>query len=92
MLLGALFGYLYYWSGSLWIPILAHMVNNSFMLIIIYLNTTGIIEFDLENSETAPWFAVLIFAIITIGLMFYFRKYFIKYNSSHDGLAEGVYS
>ena len=92
MLLGALFGYLYYWSGSLWIPIFAHLVNNGFMLILIYLNTTGFIDFDLENSETAPWLAVLIFAIITVSLMFYFRKYFIKYNSSHDGLAESVHS
>ncbi|MEM1405367.1 MAG: CPBP family intramembrane glutamic endopeptidase [Bacteroidota bacterium] len=91
MLLGALFGYLYYWSGSLWIPIFAHLVNNGFMLVLIYLNTTGFIDFDLENSETAPWLAVLIFAIITAGLMFYFRNYFIKYNSSHDGLAESIH-
>ena len=27
--LGALLGYLYYWSGSLWLPILAHFVNNA---------------------------------------------------------------
>lgn len=28
MLLGALFGYLAYWSGSLWLPITAHAFNN----------------------------------------------------------------
>lgn len=28
MLLGALFGYLAYWSGSLWLPIIAHAFNN----------------------------------------------------------------
>jgi len=27
--LGALLGYLYYWSGSIWLPILAHFVNNA---------------------------------------------------------------
>ena len=27
--LGSLLGYLYYWSGSLWLPILAHFVNNA---------------------------------------------------------------
>ncbi|MEM7109116.1 MAG: CPBP family intramembrane glutamic endopeptidase [Bacteroidota bacterium] len=84
MLLGALFGYLYYWSGNLWIPVFAHIINNGFMLTMVYLNSLGILDFDLENSESAPWFAVLIFAIITSGLMLYFRKRFITYNSLHD--------
>lgn len=37
MLLGALFGYLYVWSGSLWLPILAHFVNNAFAVISYYI-------------------------------------------------------
>lgn len=36
MLLGALFGYLLVWSGSLWIPILAHFVNNAAAVITAY--------------------------------------------------------
>ncbi|MDE5969624.1 MAG: CPBP family intramembrane metalloprotease, partial [Muribaculaceae bacterium] len=28
LLLGAFFGYLLYWSGSLWLPITAHGFNN----------------------------------------------------------------
>jgi membrane protease YdiL (CAAX protease family) len=28
-LLGALFGYLFYWSGSLWLPVAAHFTNNA---------------------------------------------------------------
>lgn len=37
MLLGALFGYLYVWSGSLWLPILAHFTNNAFAVISYYI-------------------------------------------------------
>lgn len=29
MLLGAWFGYLLWWTGSIWVPILAHMTNNA---------------------------------------------------------------
>ena len=32
-LLGALLGYLYLWSGSLWIPIIAHTLNNALIII-----------------------------------------------------------
>ncbi len=27
-LLGVLFGYMYYWSGTIWVPVLAHFINN----------------------------------------------------------------
>jgi membrane protease YdiL (CAAX protease family) len=34
--LGVLLGYLYYWSGSLWLPILAHFANNAQAVIFSY--------------------------------------------------------
>ena len=34
--LGVLLGYLYYWSGNLWLPILAHFVNNAQAIIFSY--------------------------------------------------------
>ena len=33
MILGAYFGYLLYWSKSIWIPVFAHFVNNAFAVI-----------------------------------------------------------
>lgn len=33
MLLGAFFGYLLYWTGSLWVPILLHALNNSIYVV-----------------------------------------------------------
>ena len=35
-MLGLLLGYLFYWSGSLWLPILAHFVNNAQAIILSY--------------------------------------------------------
>ena len=34
MLLGAYLGYLFYWSGSLWLPILAHMLHNALSIVL----------------------------------------------------------
>jgi membrane protease YdiL (CAAX protease family) len=36
MLLGALFGYLYLWSKSLWLPILGHFINNGTVVMTCY--------------------------------------------------------
>tara|TARA_B100000902_G_scaffold155401_1_gene151826 strand:- start:8535 stop:9419 length:885 start_codon:yes stop_codon:yes gene_type:complete len=37
-ILGILLGYIFYWSGSLWLPILAHFVNNAQTIILSYLS------------------------------------------------------
>lgn len=89
VLLGALFGYLYYWSGNLWIPIFAHFINNGFTLVMIYLYNLGQVNFDIENSEPPSLMAVVLFAIITAGLLFYFRNHFLK-NNPDEQMAEGV--
>ncbi|MFV0391389.1 MAG: lysostaphin resistance A-like protein [Paludibacteraceae bacterium] len=36
MIMGALFGYLLIWSGSLWLPIIVHFVNNATIVIATY--------------------------------------------------------
>lgn len=40
MLLGAIFGYLLVWSGSLWVPVIAHALNNSVVVISSYFHPT----------------------------------------------------
>lgn len=76
VLLGALFGYLYYWSGNLIVPITAHLFNNGFSLVMIYLFQQKLINTDIEKPEAAPWPAVIVCAMISIGLLYYFKKRF----------------
>jgi len=66
MLLGALFGYLYLYSGSLFYPILAHILNNSLTVTLVYLNKLGVLEFNIEESTQAEWYVVLIGFIVFI--------------------------
>jgi uncharacterized protein len=49
MLLGVLFGYLLVWSGSIWLPIIAHFFNNAFAVIAMYLIDRGIVNPELED-------------------------------------------
>lgn len=80
MLLGALFGYLYYWSSNIWVPILAHFVNNGFSVLAMYFYQQGKLEFDLEKTESVPVSAVVASAVLTAGLLYYFYKYFESRN------------
>jgi len=47
--LGLLFGYLFLWSGSVWLPILAHFVNNGSAVVISFLAKKNIL--DIEAGE-----------------------------------------
>jgi uncharacterized protein len=73
MLLGALLGYLYAWSGSLWVPILAHTINNGFIVIMTYLSKIGVINLDIEKLET-PAYITVFFTVISAGLLWVFYK------------------
>ncbi len=76
MFLGALFGYLYYWSGKLSLAMLAHFVNNGFSVVAMYLYQKGKFNFDPESTEAVPVSVIAIAAICTAGLLYFFHHYF----------------
>ena len=78
LLLGALFGYLYLWSGNLIYPIIAHFVQNGSQLFILYMAQNHIIDLNVEDPESFPVLVILLFAGITFSLMVIFRKFFLK--------------
>jgi membrane protease YdiL (CAAX protease family) len=82
MLLGALFGYLYYWSGNLWVPMFAHFVNNGFAVCMIYLYQKKIVDTNLDSPEAAPWPAVIAAAGIVVAALWYFKTRFQSSNPS----------
>ena len=52
MALGAMFGYLLVWTGTMWVPILAHFVNNTMGVLGYYLIDKGVISKDVEEWGT----------------------------------------
>jgi uncharacterized protein len=73
LLMGALLGYLYYYSGSLWSAILAHFFNNVVTVIAYYLMNTGVIEKNI--AETANIWAALASVPIVLLLLRYFKQH-----------------
>lgn len=74
VLLGALFGYLFYWSGNLWIAILAHFVNNGFSVLMLYFYQQGVSEVDMNSTESADWRVVAGATIVSFTLLYLFKK------------------
>jgi membrane protease YdiL (CAAX protease family) len=54
VMLGALFGYLYVWTGNIWVPILAHIFNNTVAVILYHLIHKGVVSPELEKMDNVP--------------------------------------
>lgn len=68
--LGMLLGYLFYWSGSLWLPILVHFINNGLTVTIYFLFQSKIITQNPDDFGNIPDYNALIFNVIILGLIF----------------------
>ncbi|MDF2156859.1 CPBP family intramembrane glutamic endopeptidase [Algoriphagus sp. CAU 1675] len=84
--LGALFGYLYLYSGSLLYPILAHIFNNSFTVLLVYFSNKGMVEFDIESTDTVSYPAAILGFLVLMGGIYYFKK---KNSNEHAELDQG---
>ncbi|HCK23123.1 MAG TPA: hypothetical protein DHW15_13485 [Bacteroidetes bacterium] len=77
LLLGALLGYLYMWSGSLWTAIFGHFLNNSMAVVLYFLVARGVIDSD--PTETGTWIQALVFLPIFALFMWQY------YRTTQDG-------
>ena len=80
LILGALFGYLLVWTKSIWVPILAHFVNNTTAVLLYYLSNTGKIKEETLDygAKSDVWPFVIISAVLTAGIIWYFYKNAVK--------------
>lgn len=66
--LGLFLGYLYYWSGSIVIPMIMHFVNNGSAVLVYYLHANGVIEIPMKDfgSVSNPLYMVMSILITII--------------------------
>ena len=76
MLMGALFGYVLVWTGSLWVPILMHLTNNAMAVIIYFVALRQ--GWDLEQMDAIGtgdtlWLGIASIVITIVGI-YAFRR------------------
>jgi len=75
LLLGALLGYLFIWSGSIWVPVITHTINNviGVLLAFLYYGTPQYEEIGTFTLDKNLWITILSFILSTI-LIFLIHK------------------
>ncbi|MDE6742052.1 MAG: CPBP family intramembrane metalloprotease, partial [Muribaculaceae bacterium] len=74
MLLGALFGYLYWWSGNIWVNSFTHALNNSLVIISTWCINKGLLseEFDMLGVSDGGFpTAAIVSAIAVTSIIYY---------------------
>ncbi|TCC95084.1 CPBP family intramembrane glutamic endopeptidase [Pedobacter hiemivivus] len=75
LLLGAAFGYLYFWSGSLWYAIIGHFINNAYAVCAAwYMQKNNIPLSEADKTMDIAWYGYVISAILTFLLFRYFKN------------------
>lgn len=83
LLLGALFGYLLEWTGTLWLPIIAHFINNATGVLVFFFTGEGLeqdqTELPVFNNSTFFW-------ALASGLVLWFllRYLYLKRHSDRE--------
>lgn len=76
LLLGAILGYLFYWTKSLWIPILVHFTNNALQIVAMYFYKKDLSAIDPEKLDQVPIWG----ALISLILILFISRFLITFN------------
>jgi membrane protease YdiL (CAAX protease family) len=77
--LGLVLGYIFYWSGNLWLSIFGHFVNNSVAVFVYFIATLKSINIDRTANEIGSNKGQIVYVIISIVFVF-FLLYLLKKN------------
>lgn len=75
-ILGAMFGYLFLFSGNLWLPVIAHFFNNTAAVVAYFLYGNGVMQVDPDSigANTQNPIAALLSVVLLVVLFRWFKK------------------
>lgn len=72
-ILGMMFGYFLLWSGSIWVPIIAHFINNALAVVTFYFINKGVLNEKMADiGATSDILPITITSSIFMGIAIYF--------------------
>lgn len=85
MALGVMLGYIYYYSKTIWLPILLHFINNGIAVVAIYVlrNSATPVEKIMDDNLPIYWGLVAL-------VLIYYLSIQLKNNHSNEGLEKSI--
>lgn len=74
MLAGVLLGYIYYLTGSIWLSILAHFLNNGLQIAALYLSQHQAVAAEAGKLEQYPWYIIAGSVLLSVAVLFWLHR------------------
>jgi membrane protease YdiL (CAAX protease family) len=75
MLMGVAMGYLLFWSGNLWYPIIAHLTNNAMSVVLSYGIQHGQIDAEIETAGLENGTVASFSLVFCLVLLYLFKQH-----------------
>lgn len=85
MLMGALFGYMMVWTGSLWVPMLMHFVNNGMAVLLYFMASRAgwdMDRVDAVGTDNTLWLGIVSIVLTAVGIYMFRRSTTMRSASS----------
>jgi membrane protease YdiL (CAAX protease family) len=74
LILGLVYGYLFLWSGSVWLPAIAHFINNAIPVILSYFYGWEVVVETTTEVSVEKTVIPFVSIILVVFLMFFFKN------------------
>ncbi len=76
LFLGVLFGYLLVWSGSIWLPIIAHFINNGVAVVAMYMIDKKLLSPEIEEigSTSDSYYLAAVSLVLIVVFMLLIKR------------------
>lgn len=75
-IIGAWFGYLLWWTGSIWVPVLAHFTNNALSTLVVFGQNKGVLTDDPDRwGMDQTWWLSVISVMLVAGTVRYYAAF-----------------
>ena len=72
LILGLSFGYLFFWSRNLWLPVIAHFINNGVPVVISYFFSWNKLSVKASDFAEKQILLPLLSVLFSVGIFYYF--------------------
>jgi uncharacterized protein len=83
LILGLIFGYLFYWTANLWLSVAAHFVNNASLIIFAFAEARETTETYINDSRNLDARFPVLPVIFCLLILYFFWYQFRRVRSSH---------
>lgn len=85
-------GWIFYRSKNIWVPIMAHFLNNLFALTSLYISTQAGKPADVNNmGVTLPWWMGMLALVVTVALCFLYERVSAKNRAAITSVENALY-